>query len=90
MNGKRAKKLRRMALEYVVGVMKKGAEEGYNQYNQAMNRIEMQPSLDENGHPILVGGQAVLKPTKAPGTITSAWHLRTMYKHLKKRWKRRV
>lgn len=90
MRGSRAKKLRRIALEYVVGIMKKSAGEGYNEYNQAMNRIEWETVLDKNGHPVIVGGQAMKKPGKAPGTITCAWHTRVMYKQLKKRWKARV
>jgi len=88
MRGSRAKKLKRIATEYVVRVLKKSAGEGYNEYNQAMNRIEMQPALDENSHPIMVGGQATLIPAKAPGTITCAWHVRVMYQQLKQRWKR--
>jgi len=89
MRGSRAKKLHRIATEYVVGVLKKGAGEGYNEYHQAMNMIEWEPMLDPNtGHPVMVGGQATMKPSKFPGTITCAWHVRTMYQQLKTRWKR--
>jgi hypothetical protein len=40
MNGKRAKKLRRAALVYIVSKMEVKASEGYNEYNQAMNRFD--------------------------------------------------
>ena len=89
MNGSRAKKLRRIATEYVVGAMKKGAGEGYNEYHQAMNHIEWEPMLDDNGHPLMVGGSPTMKPGKHPGTITCAWHVRVMYQQLKTRWKSR-
>ena len=89
MRGTQAKKLRRLATEYVVGAMKKGAGEGYNEYHQAMNHIEWEPKLDDNGHPLMIGGQATMVPGKHPGTITCAWHVRTMYQQLKTRWKRR-
>jgi hypothetical protein len=80
-----------MATEYVVGVMKKGAGEGYNEYHQAMNHMEWEPMIDpDTGHPVMVGGQATMKPGKYPGTITCAWHVRTMYQQLKERWKRRA
>jgi hypothetical protein len=89
MRGSRAKKLRRLAAEYVVGAMKKSAGEGYNEYHQAMNHIEWEPMLDpETGYPVMVGGQATLKPAKHPGTITCAWHVRVMYQQLKKQWVR--
>jgi hypothetical protein len=88
MRGTRAKKLHRIAVEYVVGALKKGAGEGYNEYHQAMNHIEWEPHLDSNGHPVIVGGQATMKPGKFPGTITCAWHTRVMYQQLKTRWKR--
>jgi len=91
MRGKRAKKLRRIALQYVLTVMKKSAGEGRNEYNQAMNRIEWEPMLNpETSHPMMdPDGFPLMKPGKAPGTITSAWHWRVMYKSLKKQWKNR-
>jgi hypothetical protein len=89
MRGKRAKHLKLIATQYVVSVMKKGAGEGYNEYHQAMNRIEWQPQLKDNGHPMLdPDGVALMKPGKAAGTITSAWHVRVMYQGLKKQWVR--
>jgi hypothetical protein len=70
--------------------MKKSAGEGYNEYNQAMNRVDWEPQLDNNGHPMMdPGGTALMKPGKFPGTITCVWHVRVMYQQLKKRWKAR-
>jgi hypothetical protein len=87
MRGKRSKHLMNIARQYVAGVMKKGAGEGYNEYHQAMNRIDWEPQLKENGHPMLdPDGHALMKPAKAPGTITCAWHVRVMYQGLKKQW----
>ena len=77
-----------MALSYVVGVMKKSAGEGHGEYNQAMNMIEWEPQLDDNGHPLFdPDGHALLKPGKFPGTITNAWKVRVLYRILKKQWK---
>lgn len=87
MRGTRAKKLRKLATQYVVGVMKKSAGEGYNKYNQAMNRFEWEPQLNDDGHPLMVDGRPTMKPVQAPGTLTCAWHVRTLYQEMKKRWK---
>ena len=87
MRGSRAKKLHRIALEYVLTIMKKSAGEGYNEYNQAMNRIEWEHVMDDKGMPLMIDGDFMKKPGKAAGTITCAWHTRVMYKQLKKRWK---
>lgn len=89
MRGKRAKFLRNLAASYVVGTMNKKLGEGCNEYNQAMNRIDWEPQLDDQGHPMKdPEGVALMKPAKAPGTITSAWHWRVMYRQLKKWWVR--
>jgi hypothetical protein len=91
MRGSRSKKLYRLAHEYVVGVMKKSAGEGFNQYHQAMNRIDWEPQLTDKGHPLFdPDGHPLMKPGKFPGTITCANHVRVMYKALKKQWKNRA
>jgi hypothetical protein len=90
MRGSRAKKLYRAAVSMVVGHMKKGASEGRNEYHQAMNRIEFEPQLGEDSLPMMdPEGFALMKPGKFPGTITCAWHVRTMYQSMKKQWKQR-
>lgn len=91
MNGKKAKRLRRLAQQYVTQVMDKKAGEGYNKYNQAMNRVDWEPQLDNDGLPLMdPDGMALMKPGKFPGTITCAWHTRVMYKSLKKQSHKRV
>lgn len=91
MRGKKAKRFRKLALEYVLTVMKKSAGEGYNEYNQAVNRIHWEPQLDNDGLPMMdPGGTPLMKPGKFPGTITCAWHTRVMYKFLKKQSCKRV
>lgn len=90
MNGKRAKKLYRIAASYVVGTMKKSAMEGHNEYNQAVNMVDWEPQLDNDGLPMKdPEGMGLLKPGKFPGTITCVWHTRVMYQNLKRRWKQR-
>jgi hypothetical protein len=91
MNGKRAKRLRRAALVYIVTKMKAKASEGYNEYNQAMNRFDWAPVVDAEGFPIKdPEGLGLKKPEKAPGTITCAWKWRVMYQSMKKRWMDRL
>ena len=84
MNGKKAKRLRKLA-----GALcrKEGIKlsEGYRQYNQAMNRIDWVPQLDDNGLTVMdPDGMPLMKPDKCPGTITCAWKVRVMYKNLKR------
>ena len=88
MNGKTAKKLRRMALGMVTGPMKAKASDGYNEYNQAMNCLSWTTQLDKDGFPMKdPGGSGFLRTIeKKPGTITCAWKVRVMYKALKARW----
>ena len=87
MNGKRAKKLRKVALHYVLTVMKKSAGEGKDIYNQAMNRLDWEPQLDSDGFPMRdPGGTPLMKPGKHPGTITCAWKWRVLYQALKRQW----
>ena len=88
MNGKRAKKLRQLALNYVLTVLKKSAGEGKDVYNQAMNRIDWAPQLDDEGLPVKdPDGYPLMKPDKFPGTLTCAWKWRVMYQSLKQQWK---
>jgi hypothetical protein len=88
MNGKKAKKLRAMAVQMVTGPMKAKVSDGYNEYNQAMNRIDWAPQMDDKGFPMKdPDGVALMKPDKFPGTLTCAWKVRVMYQALKAQWK---
>jgi hypothetical protein len=88
MRGKRAKKLRRMALQYCLTELNISAGEGKDQYHQAMNMIDWAPQLDDEGFPLKdPEGTMLMKPDKFPGTITNAWKWRTLYRILKKQWK---
>ena len=89
MNGKRAKKLRLVARRLC---RREGIKlgEGYNHYNQAMNRIDWVPQLGDDGLPLLdPDGVPLMKPDKAEGTITTAWKFRTMAQGLKRHLKGR-
>ena len=89
MRGKRAKHLRRLT-ETILSNMGTEWSDGYNQYNQAMNRIDWVPQLDDQGLPLMdPEGYAMMRPDKAPGTITTAWKFRATYQTLKKQWKSR-
>jgi hypothetical protein len=89
MNGKRAKKLRQVALHYILTVMKVSAGDGKDTYNQAMNRIDWAPHLDADGFPMKdPDGTPLMKPDKFPGTLTNGWKWRTLYRSLKQQWKR--
>jgi len=91
MRGKRAKALRKLAEKYTVGIMKKKISDGYGLYHTAMNKIEWQPQLDDAGLPMRdPDGVPLIKPGPAPGTITSAWQWRVLYRRLKKQWQKRV
>jgi hypothetical protein len=84
MRGKKAKRLRRLAgtLCRQEGI-KLG--EGYNTYNQAMNRIDWVPQLDDKGYPMMdPEGVPMMKTDQCPGTVTCAWKVRVMYKGLKR------
>jgi hypothetical protein len=84
MNGEKAKRLRRLAGALIV---KEGIKmgDGYNKYNQAMNRMDWEPMLDADGYPMKdPEGVGLMKPTKQPGTLTCAWKFRVMYQNLKK------
>ena len=88
MNGKRAKKLRRMAEAYVKHVEKKPLGTGYRSYKQLHNRIDWEPQLDDNGLPVLdPDGVPLMKPGKAPGTIYGEYLVRSICKELKRRHK---
>jgi hypothetical protein len=88
MNGSRAKKLRRVALDYVLTIMKVSAGEGKDVYNHAMNRIDWMPQLDSDGFPMKdPDGVPLMKPDKFPGTLTNAWKWRVLYRSLKAQWK---
>jgi hypothetical protein len=87
MNGKRAKKLRKMAALIVVKTMKAKLSDGYNEYNHAMNRIDWEPQLDSKGFPMKdPDGVGLMKPGKFPGTLTCAWKWRVLYKMMKHQW----
>jgi hypothetical protein len=59
--------------------------DGYNTYNQAMNRLDWVPMVDDDGFPMKDGdGQPLIKPDKQPGTITCAWKYRVAYKQFKR------
>ena len=84
MRGIKAKKLRKLA---TLLCQKEGIKlgEGYNQYNQAMNRLDWEPVTDPDGNVARDGdGLPMMKPGKAPGTITCAWKWRIMYQNLKR------
>ena len=90
MRGSRAKHLRKMAAQLVLQNGAKGLGDGFNQYHQAMNMIQWEPQLDDEGFPMRdPEGMGLMKPGKFPGTITTAWKWRAMYKTLKKMWTRR-
>ena len=86
MRGARARRLRKAASAMCVA---EGTNEGkgYNEYNQAMNRLQMRPALDKEGFPMMVGGEYLMKPEKTPGTVTCAWVWRNIYKTLKRMYK---
>lgn len=87
MNGKQAKRLRAVALKMVTGPMKAKAGDGYNEYNQAMNRLEWTNQVGEDGMAMKdPDGQFLKTLDKAPGTLTCAWKVRVMYLLLKKQW----
>jgi len=80
MNGRKARELRRMATT-MLEKLGTPLGKGYNEYNQAMNRYELVKDV--------VNGVNVVKPEKAPGTITCAWEWRNTYQTLKKNYKLR-
>ena len=87
MRGSKAKKLRKLAS---IICQQEGIKqgEGYNEYNQAMNRLDWGPMLDPDGYPAYdEDGVPLMKPEKAPGTITCAWKVRTMYLNLKREFR---
>ena len=84
MRGKKAKKIRKLA--YML-CKQEGIKlgDGYNTYNQAMNRLDWEQMIDPDGHPAFDGdGMPLMAPQKVPGTITCAWKVRTMYLNLKR------
>ena len=87
MNGKKAKRLRRLAT-IICQQEKVPLGKGYNEYNQAMNRISWEPTKDGDGNIARdpETGDPLIKPGKAPGTITTAWQWRTLYKKLKRQF----
>jgi hypothetical protein len=88
MNGKQAKKLRRMAVAMVTGPMKSKVSDGLNEYNQAMNCLGWTRQLDADGLPMQDPDGGFLRTLeKKPGTITCAWKVRVMYQALKAQWK---
>lgn len=85
MRGKKAKRFRLQAKKYVSAVMQKDLMEGYNTYHQVDNRLQMMPMLDDDGYPMQDGdGEFLVKPEMTPGTVHCGWHLRVIYKLLKK------
>ena len=88
MRNKTAKKLRHMA---EVICLKEGTKlgEGYREYHQAMNCLRWEEFIGEDGLPMIDPDTGrpnmVVKP--GPGTITTAWRVRAIYKQLKKAWK---
>jgi len=87
MRGKRAKALRKLAATYVTTIMKKSLGDGYNVYNRAMNSKGWDSQLDDKGLPMKdPDGVLLMKVVNKPGTITSDWKWRNLYRILKKRW----
>jgi len=85
MRGTKAKRFRLQAKKYVSAIMQKDLMEGYNTYHQVDNRLQMVPMLDDDGLPMTDdSGMHLLKPEKTPGTVHCGWHLRVIYKLLKK------
>lgn len=88
MNGKVAKKLRRMAAVIVTVTMKAKLSDGFGQYNQAMNCLGWTNQVGKDGMAVKdPEGQFLKTLEKRPGTITSAWKWRVMYQALKGQWK---
>jgi len=85
MNGKKAKRIRRMAkaLLKAHGV---NPNEGKNEYNQAMNTTAWANFIDpETG--VLAkdpDGNLLLKPKRNPGTVTHAHKETVAYRRMKK------
>ena len=84
MNGKKAKRLRKMA----EALLRKDGHklgDGYREYNQAMNRIDWVPQLDNDGFPLIdPDGVPLMKPEQTPGTLTSAYKIRVLHQGLKR------
>ena len=88
MNGKRAKKLRREAAEYVLTVLKKGWGDGFGTYAYDDNRVGWTPMLDKDGYQMKDPDGVLLKTVKkVAGTIRCGWYTRVVYKALKKSWR---
>ena len=77
MNGRQARKLRNVAKGILLS-QKVHLGEGYREYNVAMNSTQMVKDV--------VDGHHVVKAEKAPGTITSAWRFRVLYRLLKREY----
>lgn len=90
MRGKRAKQLRRKAVEYVLTVLKKGAGEGYGTYKYLDNRVDWTPMIGKDGHPMRdPDGQFLKTVTKVSGTILNGWYTRVVYRNFKRDWNQR-
>jgi hypothetical protein len=91
MRGKRAKLLRKAAASVCQNILKVKLSDGYNVYNQARNMRGWVPMTDADGFPMKDPDGTPLKKLvdDLPGTITSAWKFRTMYKNLKAQYKKR-
>jgi hypothetical protein len=88
MNGKQAKRLRRMAAVVVVKTMKVKLSDGFNKYNQAMNCLGWTNQVGDDGIAMKdPEGQFLKTLEKKPGTLTCAWKFRVMYQALKAQWK---
>jgi len=89
MNGRVAKRLRKMATQVVTVTMKAKMSDGYGEYNQAMNCLGWTNQVGSDGMAMKdPEGQFLKTLEKRPGTITSAWKWRVMYQALKQQWKR--
>lgn len=89
MRGKRAKKLRRMAEKICTEVLNIDLMEGYNVYNQGRNCVGFAPATRPDGSVMtdVDGTPLITVKNDFPGTITTAWKLRTLYQNLKRRYK---
>ena len=85
MNGKKAKKLRKLAEAYVLKQEGKPLSTGYNEYRYIDNKIDLQAKLDDDGNPMLdPEGVPLMAAVKTRGTIFSAYLVRMVNQRLKK------
>lgn len=88
MNGKRAKRLRKLA-ERILQTENIGWGEGYRKYHQAKNRNSLEPAMGKAGKQMKdPDGVPLVTVVKRPGTYYTAWRFRQVYQKLKMLWKK--